>query len=219
MAAAMVRYDTGGHGGWRWAYYFNSIIYGITAVAVATTYFPPPPRLTRGRNIVSDLLTNIDYVGMITIVGSFTSLIIGLTWGGIMYPWDDIKVVISLVFGCVGLVGFGMYEKFVAKEGILDRRLFLTRNFPILLVVCTIDGMLLLGVNVLFSQEIFDLFTQDAVQVAVILCPFLITSTFGCIPSGWIMARTKSYRTLLVTSLCWCSLFAGERYTMCLLFA
>lgn len=111
--------------------------------------------------------------------------------------------------GCIGLVCFGLYERFVIKEGILDHRLFQSRNFVILLIVCIIDGMLLLGVNVLFSQEIYDLFTQNALQITVILSPFLITSTFGCIPAGWIMARTRSYHVLLIFALFWCSLFAG----------
>jgi MFS family permease len=210
MAAAVVRDNTGGHGGWRWAYYFNGIIYGCTALAVAVTYFPPPPRLGKGKHVLRDLLTKVDYIGITIMTGSFAALVIGLTWGGSTYAWDDGKIIATLVVGCLGLVAFGLYETFVVKEGILDHRLFQTRNFPILLVVCTIDGMLLLGVNVLFSQEIFDLFTQDAVQIAVILSPFLITSTFGCIPSGWIMWWTKSYRLLLAIALFWCSLFSGK---------
>ncbi|KAK6199008.1 hypothetical protein LQW54_010206 [Pestalotiopsis sp. IQ-011] len=209
LAAAMVRDNVGGHGGWRWAYYFNGIIYGVTALAVTLTYFPPPPRLARKKHILADLVTKVDYVGIGIMTGSFAALVIGLTWGGSTYPWDDGRIIATLVVGCVGLVGFALYETFVVKEGIMDHRLFQTRNFPILLVVCTIDGMLLLGVNVQLSQEIFDLFTQDAVQVAVILCPFLVTSTFGCIPAGWLMASTKSYRILLVVALFWCSLFAG----------
>ncbi|KAM0815749.1 putative Major facilitator superfamily (MFS) profile domain-containing protein [Seiridium cardinale] len=209
MAAAMVRDNTGGHGGWRWAYYFNGIIYGFTAVAVSLTYFPPPPRLSRKQKVFPDILTKVDYTGILIMTGAFTSLVIGVTWGGSTYPWNDGRIIATLVVGCVGLLGFGLFEGFVVKEGILDHRLFKTRNFPILLVVCTIDGMLLLGVNVLFSQEIFDLFTQDAVEVAIILSPFLVISTFGCIPAGWAMARTKSYRLLLVLALFWCSLFAG----------
>lgn len=211
MSAAMVRDNTGGNGGWRWAYYFNGIIYGVTALSVTLTYFPPPPRLARSRSGCSSLLTDIDYAGVLIMTGALTSLVIGLTWGGSTYSWDDGRVIATLVIGCVGLISFGIFEKFVVTAGILAHSLFRTRNFPILLVVCTIDGMLLLGVNVLFSQEIFDLFTQDALEVAVVLCPFLVTSTFGCIPAGWIMARTKSYRTLLVFALFWCSLFAGKK--------
>jgi MFS family permease len=113
------------------------------------------------------------------------------------------------VVGCVGLLVFGIYEWLVISEGILDHRMFLTRNFPILLFVCIVDGMLLLGVNVLFAQQAAIFFTTDAVKIATVLTPYLATSAFGCIPAGMIMARTKRYRMLLVSALLWCSLFTG----------
>ncbi|KAJ5543828.1 MFS general substrate transporter [Penicillium frequentans] len=157
-----------------------------------------------------EILTNVDFVGILLMAGSFTALIIGVTWGGSTYSWNSGRIIATLTIGCVGLVLFGLYEAFVVKEGIMDRRLFSeSMNFPILLFVCTIDGILLLGVNVALSQEIFDLFTQDAVSIAVMLTPYLALSTFGCIPAGWIMAATKSYKALLVAALLWCSLFTG----------
>jgi MFS family permease len=208
LAAEFVKIDAGGAGGWRWAYYFNGIIYGVTAVAVGLTYFPPKPLLGRHHKI-SELLGGVDYIGILTMAGSFASLVVGLTWGGETYPWNSKEVIATLTCGCVGLVLFGLYEAFVVKQGILDHRLFQTMNFPILLFVITIDGMLLLGVNVLFANQIFDIFSEDAVRIAVILSPFLITSTFGCIPAGWLMASTRSYRVLLVAALFWCALFTG----------
>ncbi|KAJ5453604.1 MFS general substrate transporter [Penicillium daleae] len=209
IAAAFVQHNIGGAGGWRWAYYFNGIIYGFTAVAIGLTYFPPRPVLGRHRAL-KDIMTKVDFIGIFLMAGSFTSLIIGLTWGGTTYPWNSGRIIATLTMGCVGLLLFGLYEAFVVREGILDRRLFSeSMNFPILLFVCTIDGILLLGVNVALSQEIFDLFTEDAVSIAVMLTPYLALSTFGCIPAGWIMASTKSYKTLLVAALLWCSLFTG----------
>ncbi|KAM0130084.1 hypothetical protein ACHAP3_007555 [Botrytis cinerea] len=208
LAAAFVKMNAGGAGGWRWAYYFNSIIYGITAVMIAFSYFPPRPRLGRHKMLHS-ITKEIDYVGILLMSGSFASIVLGVTWGGTTYPWSSGQCIGTLTAGCIGLVIFGLYEAFVVTEGIFDHRLFETMNFPILLFVCTIDGMLLLGVNVLYSQEIFDLFTADAVRIAVILSPFLITSAFGCIPAGWIMTSTKSFRWMLVGSLFWCALFTG----------
>lgn len=70
--------------------------------------------------------------------------------------------------------------------------------------------MLLLGVNVLYSNEIRDIFGTTPVATAVILCAFLITSTAGCVPFGLLMTRTKSYRIMLTSALVWCSLFTGE---------
>ena len=119
------------------------------------------------------------------------------------------RIIATLTIGCVGLLIFSIYEWLVISDGILDHRMFLTRNFPILLFVCIIDGMLLLGVNVLFAQQVAIFFTTDAVKIATILTPYLATSAFGCIPAGMIMARTKRYRVLLVAALVWCSLFTG----------
>ncbi|KAJ0116963.1 hypothetical protein J7T55_003377 [Diaporthe amygdali] len=167
---------------WRWSYYLNAIFYVL----------------------------KIDYVGILIFTGSLASIIIGVTWGGTTYAWDSPQCLATLIIGCIGLGLFGIWEGFVVSEGILDHRLFQSRNFPILIFVCVIDGMLLLGVNVLFSQEIPTLFTVDPVQISVILTPYLATSAFGCIPAGALMARTKSYRVMLVAALLWCALFTGK---------
>jgi MFS family permease len=208
IAAAFVKNNAGGHGGWPWAYYFNAFVYAVTGVAVFATYFPPPPLLRR-QGEGKSLLSHVDYVGILLLCGSLASLLLGLTWGGTTYAWSSGTIIATLTCGCVGLAIFGLWEWLGKKDGLFDHRLLQTANFLILLVVCCIDGMLLLGVNVLYAQEIADLFSTDPVRIAVILCPYLITSTFGCFPAGWIMARTKSYRTLLVGALLWCSLFLG----------
>ncbi|KAF8851996.1 MFS general substrate transporter [Acephala macrosclerotiorum] len=190
-----------------WAYYFNGIIYGVTALSIALTYFPPSPVLRR-HHVLKETASGVDYIGILLMSGSFASLIIGITWGGSTYAWDSGRVIATLVMGCIGLVIFGLYETFVVNEGIMDHRLFQTMNLPILLFVCTIDSMLLLGVNALYAQQIFDLFSQNAVRIAVILSPYLITLTFGCIPVGWITASTRSYRIMLIAALFWCRLMA-----------
>lgn len=89
-----------------------------------------------------------------------------------------------------------------------DHRLFASRNFTILLLVCAIDGMLLLGVNILL-QHIIIVFTPDAVEVATDLMPYLVTSALGRLPAGYLMGKKRSYRLLLVFALSWCSLFTG----------
>jgi MFS family permease len=81
LAAAFVRDNTGGAGGWRWAYFFNGIIYAVTALSITATYFPPRPVLGR-HHVMKEILSSVDYIGILTMSGSFASLIIGLTWGG-----------------------------------------------------------------------------------------------------------------------------------------
>lgn len=204
-AGAFVKFHT-----WRWSYYLNAIFYGTTFVLVTLFYHPPPPGLRRHGARLQELISRVDYIGILIFTGSLASIIIGVTWGGTTYAWNSSQVLATLIVGCAGLVLFGIYEWLVVAEGILDHRLFQSRNFPILIFVCVIDGMLLLGVNVLFAQEIPTLFTSDPVQISVVLTPYLATSAFGCIPAGAMMARTKSYRVMLVAALLWCALFTGK---------
>ncbi|KAF4424476.1 drug facilitator PEP5 [Fusarium acutatum] len=203
-AGAFVKYQT-----WRWSYYLNAFVYGTTTVLVTCFYHPPPTTLRRQQSRLDDLFAQVDYFGIMLFVGSIASIMIGLTWGGNTYPWSSSQVLASLIIGCVGLLAFGLYERLFTRQGIFHHDMFVSRNFPILLFVCVVDGMLLLGVNVLFSQQIASMFTTDAVKIATILTPYLATSAFGCLPAGILMARTKSYRTILVASLIWCSLFVG----------
>ncbi|KAF2150956.1 MFS general substrate transporter [Myriangium duriaei CBS 260.36] len=203
-AAAFVKYAS-----WRWSYRLNGIVYAISALAVLATYFPPPTAIRRTGEL-GKILMSVDYVGILLLTGSFASLLIGLTWGGSTYAWSSGVIIGTLVAGCVGLVICGLFEWLVKKENALfDHRLFETANFSILALVCLIDGMLLLGVNVLFAQEIADLFTQDSVKIASVLAPFLVTSTIGCLPAGYIMGKTKSFKILLIVALTICALFTG----------
>lgn len=48
--------------------------------------------------------------GNILITGSTTSVVIGLTWGGMQYSWTSASVLAPLVLGLVGLVSFVIYE-------------------------------------------------------------------------------------------------------------
>lgn len=195
--------------GWRWSYYLNACVYGASCVLVLAFYHPPPTGLRRQETSVRKLIAQVDYIGIFVFSGALASLLIGLTWGGSTYPWNSKEVLAPLVVGCIGLLAFGIYEAFGTTVGIFDHRLFVSRNFPILLFVCAIDGMLLLGVNVLLSQQIAIVFTQDSVQVAADLMPFLVTSAFGCLPAGYLMGKTQRYRTLLIGALVWCAVFIG----------
>ena len=58
--------------------------------------------------------------GNLIVVASTTSFIIGLTWGGVNFPWSSAHVLVPLILGGVGLIGFMLYEGFVAKEPLVS---------------------------------------------------------------------------------------------------
>jgi len=58
--------------------------------------------------------------GNVLIIGSTTSVVIGLTWGGVLYPWSSAHVLSPLVIGLVGLAVFVFYEIYVCKPPVVS---------------------------------------------------------------------------------------------------
>jgi Fungal trichothecene efflux pump (TRI12) len=58
--------------------------------------------------------------GNILVIGSTTSVVIGLTWGGVRYPWTSARVLSPLVIGLVGLGVFMIYEIYFCKPPIVS---------------------------------------------------------------------------------------------------
>ena len=69
-------------------------------------------------------LLRFDYVGSFLFTGSMTSFLYGLTTGGVIYEWSSYEVLLPLLMGLVGSVGFCFYEFKYAVEPIINRGLF-----------------------------------------------------------------------------------------------
>jgi hypothetical protein len=107
-----------------------------------------------GREIsLVQVFRQLDYVGILILCGSLASLILGITWGSTTYLWISGQVVATIVCGSIGLGIFGVWEWLGKDDGIFDHRLMQTTNFPILMLNCVIDGMLRLGVSILYAQH------------------------------------------------------------------
>jgi hypothetical protein len=50
------------------------------------------------------------------IIASTCASILGLTWGGIKYPWSSPRVLSPLILGIVGLAAAILYEIKIAKQ-------------------------------------------------------------------------------------------------------
>lgn len=58
--------------------------------------------------------------GNAIISASTTSTMLGLTWGGNIYPWNSAKVLIPLILGLCGIIAFLFYEAKIPKEPIVS---------------------------------------------------------------------------------------------------
>jgi hypothetical protein len=76
-------------------------------------------------------LRRVDWVGTVIFIGSTTSFLIPITWGGVMYAWTSWRTLVPLIIGGVGLVGFVFWEIYGAPEPLIRLSIFGNRTASI----------------------------------------------------------------------------------------
>lgn len=66
----------------RWIFYLNLPIVGVGFFCILLFL-----KLERSEGTFEEQLGNIDYVGSVVFVASTTSLLVAISWGGVMYAW------------------------------------------------------------------------------------------------------------------------------------
>lgn len=97
--------------GWRWIFWVQVILHGMTAVGLFLFYWP-------AENTDYPEMTLRDYIWLCDPIGSFlfivgsTLTLLALDWAGGSYAWSDAHVAAPLTIGLLMLVGFGLYGEF-----------------------------------------------------------------------------------------------------------
>ncbi|KAF9893246.1 hypothetical protein FE257_011676 [Aspergillus nanangensis] len=112
--------------GWRWCYYYLIIFNVISLVLYSVFYFPPTfDEKQETRRTKTEAVRMFDYVGTFLFIAGLVLFQLGLLWGGQVYPWKSVPVIVTLVLGAIILVGFGLWEVYAPlKEPVVPIKLF-----------------------------------------------------------------------------------------------
>nr|GAT49272.1 iron permease [Mycena chlorophos] len=110
-------------GHWRWLFYMNLPIGVFCALLIALFVKLKTPKAP-----LREKLQRLDLIGNALIVSSTTSIVIALTWGGTVFAWSSVKVLLPLIIGFVGIGAFIVYEAFVPRFQIIPFSLMATRT-------------------------------------------------------------------------------------------
>lgn len=95
--------------GWRGIYYLGIAIHGASFLLWVIFYHPPRfDHLHRNRS-KSDELRDMDFGGIFLFVAGSVLFLLGLSWGGQLYPWASPSVLCTLIIGLLVLVAFVLY--------------------------------------------------------------------------------------------------------------
>lgn len=174
---------------WRWIFYLNFPFIGICYVMI-----PLFIRLNFVPSSLAAKLRRVDWTGSVLFVASTTSFLIPITWAGVMYPWSSWRVLVPMIIGIVGLIGFGIYERYVPAEPLLPRSLFHNRTINLGYFFTILHGMILWCM--LYYQPLY--FEAVKGYKPIISGVALFPATFTVAPlsviTGLIISKSGHYR-------------------------
>ena len=99
------------HASWRWVFIINFPFCALSLVAV-----PLVVKLESRRSSIKEKFLRVDWFGGFVFVASFTSFLMGLTWGGVQFPWSSFRTLVPLLVGILGVGATFAWEKWGAKQ-------------------------------------------------------------------------------------------------------
>lgn len=94
-----------------------------------------------------DGIKAIDWLGSLSILGLTLMMLLGLDFGGVIFPWDSPKVICLIVFGVLMGVCFIMSEKRFARHPLMPLDIFSSRSNVACLLVGYCHGFVSWDVN------------------------------------------------------------------------
>lgn len=134
--------------GWRWCFYINLPIGGVTIVALIF-FLELPASEKRKRQTWKEQLSQLDPIGTLLFLPSIICLVLALQWGGITYPWSNWRIIVLLTLFAVLLIGFVGVQWWKGDSATVPGRIFFQRSIlaGTWFTFCNYGGMMALGKN------------------------------------------------------------------------
>jgi MFS transporter, DHA2 family, multidrug resistance protein len=175
---------------WRWIFYINLPV-GLLGFFMASAFLFDPPYLRKP--------SRVDWPGLILMVLGFGCLQLLLDRGE-REDWFDSSFIVTLaVIAGAALVGF-LVRELVARDPILDLRVFTDRNFAFGASFIALIGLGMFSSMVLLALYAQKLLEYDALTSGLVLAPGGIGNMFSLILCGRLVTRVD--QRLLLTFGC-----------------
>lgn len=111
---------------WRWCFYINLPLGGVTFLFVLC-FFRTPKAILK-KNTLKEQLKELDLIGSLFFLPAIISLLLALQWGGTKYAWSSGRIIgLFVVFGVLGLAFIGV-EIWAGDRATVPPRLIKNRN-------------------------------------------------------------------------------------------
>lgn len=202
--------------GWRGCYY---ILIGINTASFLCWFFfyhPPTFHMKHGDASVLQYVKRFDYLGTTLYTGGLLLLIMGLNWGGSVYPWSSTYVIATIVVGAVTLILFVLWETFARlKEPLVPMNLFGNYSWNASVILTGLGASSYYAFAIVWPAMVGVLYTNgtgsDAIMSSAWLSCFVgLFVTFGQIAGGFLGKRIGRLKWQAVTTMTLGAVFFGS---------
>lgn len=176
------------HASWRWCFYINV---PIGMVAFGLIYKFLPTIVAKGAD------KKIDYGGAALLTFGLGSLLLGLSWGGVKYPWGSWQIVTLFVAAFV-LIATLIWWESKHEDPIIPLSIFKNSIFRVSVIMLFLIGIAMFGAIIylpLFAQLVQG---ASATNSGIILLPLVFSLALTSIVSGQIISRIGKYKVLAI---------------------
>ena len=136
------------HASWRWVFIIN---FPFCALGLVTV--PLVVRLKSRRSSIKEKLLRVDWFGGFIFVASFTSFLMGLTWGGVQFPWSSFRTLVPLLIGTIGIGATFTWEMLGAKQPFVRLLIFNSLSTVAIYFCAMMQGLLVSDVQLFLSAK------------------------------------------------------------------
>lgn len=169
LANAVTRYAS-----WRWIYYIAILLSFLTLKTTALLYWPVSRPKGDFHKTRWQQIKELDYIGIVSVTGGIVLFTAGLTWGGLLFPWDHPGTILPIAMGISTILGGFLYDWTLAKNPMVPPNLFLPRMFRrylAILIVLFVSGMNFYAMTTLLPLGSNLMFTTDGLEAGLMSLP------------------------------------------------
>jgi EmrB/QacA subfamily drug resistance transporter len=180
------------HVTWRWCFYINLPIGGITAIAIFLFYKAPSPQPQPKRTWIESI-ARFDPLGTMLFMPSIICLLIALQWGGTIYSWSNGRIIALFVVFGVLLLAFIAVQFRVGDNAIIPIRIARQRS-----IACGALYALCVGASFFTMVYYIPLWFQaihgtSATHSGIDTLPMMIAVIMVNITAGYIVSKWGYY--------------------------
>jgi ATP/ADP translocase len=158
------------------------------------------------------MIRDFDFIGLILFTGGLLIFLMGLSWGGSLYPWKSGHVIGTIVVGFLALIAFVLYETFMSlKEPFVPIHLFQNGPWVADVLVVALGASIYYAFAIVWPQMVFTLYTSDLTHGGFMCCVTGSAINIGQILGGTFSRQVGKQKVqLIVTAICTGAFLGGK---------